>query len=299
MYRLNIKEELRHAKVSNQEIRLRDNLSKGEVQQIANYLQFHMNNGTIPHWRPIAWTYHHNEGVFMKQLTKSCPLLGDRCQEIADRFASKTPVGSFYRPPKESWGYTQVGDISQMDNSWADVFGFNGNITNGVGKTIKVRRRDILTCKAEECNISFSRYIVSPTEDTHYTLGYYDIPTTADKKEDETLGIPTERIKPIAGLNTAYHSYYPGRLGLMNVYGLGDIRPVFILLFKLGTGYKTSAQNSITVIPELRDSFAFCYTDYSFANLVRVDSIHNNIISLEFYEPDYHENQFEAMLKNL
>lgn len=296
---MNFKHELHQAKVVDQEIHLRKDISFQDACRVANYLQFHMNNGTIPHWRPVAWTYHHNEGVFMKQLAKSCPLLGDRCQVIADRFASKTPVGEFYRPPKELWGYTQIGDIHPMENSWADVFGFNGDKTNGVGKLVKVRRRDILTCKAEECNIAFSRYIVSPQEDTHYTISYYDVPTTVTNKEDETLGVPTERIKPIVGLNTAYHSYYPGRLHLMNVYGLGEIRPVFILLYKRGTGYKTSAQNSLTVINELRDSFAFCYTDYSFANLVRIDGVHNNIISLEFYQPEYDEYQFEAMLKNL
>ena len=297
---MNIKEELKKSIIRNQQIHMSSNLSRSELEQVANFLQYHFNKGDLPHWRPIAFTLHHAEDTFMKSLQKSNPLLGDSAQTIADRIANKVPVGEFYVPPKDIWGYTKVGDVSPMSNEWADSFGFNGDKAHGVGVKVPLRRRDILMNDANLYNIAFCRDIISETDFNHiYGVETYEVPTQDTTSRFKHYDTYTTELKTICTDEEPLHEYHQYRLNSMRGFGMGSIRPLFIILFKYGSGSRTSIQNSYEIIPELRSSFCFCNTNYRLSHLLRVEGIHSNIINLEFWGSGYNEEQLEAMLKNI
>lgn len=297
---MNIKEELKKSIIRNQEIHMSSNLSRDELEQVANYLQYHFNQGDLPHWRPIAFTFHHAEDTFMRSLQKSNPMLGDSVQTIANRIANKVPVGEFYVPPKDMWGYTTVGDVSPMSNEWADSFGYNADEVHGVGVKVPVRRRDILMGDASLYNIAFCRDIISEEDVNHkYGVEIYEVPTSDTTTPFKHYNIHTTELRPICSDNQPLHEYNKTKENSARLYGMGTIRPLFIILFKYGSSPKTSIQNSYEVIPELRSSFCFCSTDYRLSHLVRVEGIHSNIINLEFWGSEYNETQLEAMLKNI
>lgn len=294
---MNFREELRRSVIRDEAIHLSTNLSHDDLCEMANWLQYHLNKGDIPHWRPIAFTLHHHEDTFMKSVQKSNAMLGDSIQTITNRIADKVSVGEFYVPPKNLWGYTVEGDYTPLDNEWADIFGFNGNSTNGVGKVVPKRRRDILLGNAEDYNIAFCRDCTGDEGVLTYTSYKYEVPTSEVTKFSH-VGVNTTELLCMTG-RPVLHQYNKIRANSVHGFGLKDIRPVFIILFKRDSGYRTSAQNSLSIIPELRDSFCFADTDYSLNKLLKVKGIKNNTIQLECYDAFQEDKQIEACLKNI
>ncbi len=298
---MNIKEELKRAVVRDQRIHMSSNLSQSELEQVANFLQYHFNKGDLPHWRPIAFTYHHAEDTFMRATQKSNVILGDTAQRIADRISNKVPVGEFYVPPKDVWGYTQLNDTSKMSNEWADTFGFAvGDLTHGVGVKVPARRRDILMDDASLYNIAFCRDCIREGVETEvYTVEQYEVPTADTNARFSHYGVNTEELRPICTTKDPLHEYNQFRVDLMRGFGMGCPRPVFLILYKYGSSPRTSVQNSHEVIPELRSSFVFCNTNYKLSHLVKVEGIQNNVINIEYWGSDYTDSQLTALFRNM
>lgn len=293
---MNIKALLKTSIFRDQSIILTGNVTEEETKQVATYLQMKLIKNEVPNWRPIGFTMAHREGTFISKVHKSNAMLGSSVQQIADRITHKVSLGDIYMPPKEVWGYTNVNDLSKPINKFSDQFGFGGDKTNGTGQILETRRRNILTCPTEDCRFAFCRNM--PHDDTQeYYAGNYAVPVP-DNSQAEPLGVGIRSIDNIYG-DVLLHRCDFNRVVSSATFMLKDLRPVFLIFMKRGTGFYTKEQNALNIVPELRQYFCFCNTNYSLADVIKIRGASRNTIFVELYTRTSDEKQLQYIFNNM
>lgn len=290
---MNYKEILKTCMVRDQTILITQNLTLEETQEFANFLQYKMKHNEVPNWRPIGFTMCHHEGTFMMKINQSNPMLGDTVQTIANRFASNIALGYVYMPPKDMWGYTNVGDLSQPKNGFSDLFGFTSDAENGTGLYIKCRRRNILTGPMEDYRIICCRNMPLDNEDVYYT-GNYGVPVE-NNPETHIIDVGINSMKNVYG-ESILHSCNFAYVNCAQNFALKDIRPLFVALLKRGQGRVSKYENSLNVISELRKNWCFSDTDYSLDNVIKIRGVQRGVILLEAYTSSTSDEQLQYIL---